>query len=64
LLDVLWLLNNLCQNAGMPNNPIDLSSLGKALAQLEEALLFWHAQVPDAPLAWQARCAMEKSHDD
>lgn len=43
--------------------PIDLSSLHKALAQLEEALLFWRAQVPDAPLAKHLRSAVIQSFE-
>lgn len=42
---------------------IDLSSLRKALSQLEEALRFWREQSPDAPLKRHLRAAVIQSFE-
>lgn len=47
----------------MASSQIDFSSLRKALAQLAEALTFWHEQAPDAPLKKHLRSAVIQSFE-
>lgn len=47
----------------MAHPPIDLSTLGRALAQLDEALQFWREQAPQAPLKRHLRAAVIQSFE-
>ena len=47
----------------MPFKPIDLSPLVNALAQLQEALRFWHEQADDARIKVHLRSAVIQSFE-
>ena len=47
----------------MPFKPIDLSPLVNALAQLQEALYFWHEQADDSRIKVHLRSAVIQSFE-
>ena len=51
------------RNAGMTPPAIDLSPLRKALAMLNEALVFWNAQPEGAPLKPHLQSAVIQSFE-
>ena len=50
-------------NAGVSSPAIDLSSLRKALAQLQEAISFWRGLAPDSALKPHLRSAVIQSFE-
>lgn len=55
--------HRLHDNAAMNPPPIDLTPLRKALAMLNEAVLFWHAEPEGAPLKPHLRSAVIQSFE-